>query len=155
MLIATEDLKDFCHILKKGKKRLVLTNGCFDLLHIGHITYLNKAAALGDILIVGINSDASVKRWKGKNRPIISEKERAFSIDNLKSVSYTTIFDGTNADELIEMVNPDVYVKGADYSLENLPEADTLNRLSIKAAFIEMVPEHSTTSLIEKIKASY
>ena len=155
MIIKNADIALLCSVLKNAGQKIVLTNGCFDIIHAGHIKYLEKAAAYGDCLIVGLNTDASVKRWKDTKRPIIPEGERAAVLDALKPVDYVVLFDETNAEKLLEKVMPDVYVKGGDYTLETLPEAKTLKRCGGHAEFINLVDGCSTTKIIKKIKEIY
>lgn len=155
MIIKNADIAILCSVLKNAGQKIVLTNGCFDIIHAGHIKYLEKAAAYGDCLIVGLNTDASVKRWKDTKRPIIPEEERAAVLDALKPVDYVVLFDETNAEKLLEKVMPDVYVKGGDYTLETLPEAKTLKRCGGHAEFINLVDGCSTTKIIKKIKEIY
>lgn len=111
MIIKNDDISTLCDILRHSGKKIVLTNGCFDILHAGHVAYLKKAASFGDCLIVGLNTDASVKRWKDEKRPIVNENDRAAVIDALEFVDYVVLFDETNADNLVGKVKPDVYVK--------------------------------------------
>ena len=151
------NIDEFLKILdsaRSANKKIVLTNGCFDLLHIGHTRYLQQARDAGDILVVGLNSDLSVKGLKQKNRPIINEDERAELMVALKSVDYVVIFDERTAEDLLMVIKPDIYVKGGDYTLENLPEAGVIKQLNIEVKFIPFVDGHSTTSLIEKIAQS-
>ncbi|MDQ0203460.1 D-glycero-beta-D-manno-heptose 1-phosphate adenylyltransferase [Pectinatus haikarae] len=152
MIIKNDDIAMLCSVLKKSGQKIVLTNGCFDIIHAGHITYLEKAASYGDCLIVGLNTDASVKRWKNDKRPIVPENERAIVINALKSVTYVVLFDETNAEKLIEKVRPDIYVKGSDYSLSTLPEAKTLQKYGGHAEFIKLLPGCSTTNIIKKVQ---
>ncbi len=137
---------------RKQNKIVVLTNGCFDILHIGHLYLLNKAKLFGDVLLVGINSDRSVAKLKGKERPIVNEKERAEIISSLRMVDYVSIFDEDTAIELIKAAEPDIYVKGGDYNLDNLPEAPTVSAIGGTIKFIEFLPRKSSTGLIDKIK---
>ncbi len=153
MIIARNDIASLASVLHNNGQKIVFTNGCFDLLHKGHITYLSEAASLGDILIVGLNSDSSVKRWKNPNRPIVTEQERAFVLSALRVVDYVVIFNEINADKLLAEIKPDIYVKGGDYSLENLPETATLQKYHIQPHFIKTVPGCSSTNIIKKIKA--
>lgn len=152
MIIKNTDIEQFCTILHNSGKKIVLTNGCFDILHAGHVTYLQEAAAYGDCLIVGLNTDTSVKRWKDKNRPIVTENERAIVIDALSCVDYVVLFDETTAEKLVQKVRPAVYVKGGDYTLETLPEAAALLSCNGEAKFIDVVAGCSTTNIINKIK---
>ena len=152
MLIAREDIEKFCEVLRKGDKRVVFTNGCFDILHAGHVRYLQKARELGDCLVLGLNSDASVRRLKGPGRPVNNENDRAEVIGALKSVDYVTIFDEPTASELIALVKPPVYAKRGDYTLDTLPEAKIVQSYGGEVAFIDLVEGRSTTNIIEKIK---
>ena len=152
MLIAREDIEKFCEVLRKSGKRVVFTNGCFDILHAGHVRYLEKARALGDCLVLGLNSDASVRRLKGPSRPVNREEDRAEVVGALKSVDYVTIFDEPTASELIALVKPAVYAKGGDYTLDTLPEAKIVQSYGGEVAFIDLVEGRSTTNIIEKIK---
>ncbi|MCH7827885.1 MAG: adenylyltransferase/cytidyltransferase family protein, partial [Bacteroidetes bacterium] len=110
--------------LKSANKKVVFTNGCFDIIHAGHIDYLNKAKELGNVLIVGINSDISVKKIKDKNRPIIQEKERALIVSNLRAVDYVVLFDEETPDNLINKIIPDILVKGADWDIDKIVGKD-------------------------------
>jgi rfaE bifunctional protein nucleotidyltransferase chain/domain len=132
-------------------RRLVLTNGCFDILHVGHVRYLQQTRALGDILIVGLNSDASVKGLKGPGRPVNREMDRAEILAALSCVDYVTLFNEATADALIEALKPSVYAKAGDYSLENLPERETIERLGIEAVFVPFITGYSTTSTLGKL----
>lgn len=155
MIIKNEDIELFCAVLKRAGQKIVLTNGCFDILHAGHVAYLKKAASFGDCLIVGLNTDNSVKRWKDEKRPIISQNERAAVVNELKCVDYVVLFNETNAINLVEKVQPDVYVKGGDYTMSTLPEAKALKACGGRAEFIELVAGCSTTGIIEKIREIY
>lgn len=135
----------------RQRGRIVLTNGCFDLLHVGHVRYLQQARALGELLIVGLNSDASVRGLKGPDRPVNAELDRAEVIAALRCADFVTIFDTPTADALIEAVKPTIYAKAGDYNLENLPEAATVTRLGIEAAFLPFVSGYSTTNTIAKL----
>ena len=148
-IIKKEDLKDLLENLK-GKK-IVFTNGCFDILHIGHVKYLKESKKFGDILIVGLNSDSSVKKLKGETRPINNEADRAGVLDELKSVDYVIIFEENSPVELLNIIKPDVYTKGADYTTDTLPEAKTVINNGGKIEFISFVEGKSTTNIIKKI----
>ena len=137
---------------RAANKKVIFTNGCFDLLHVGHLRTFNEAKKLGDLLIVGINSDHSVKTLKGETRPLISERDRAELISALKPVDYVIIFDEVDVSNLLETVQPEGYVKGGDYTLENLPEKETLIRFNIEVKFIPLVAGISTTELINRIR---
>ena len=133
-------------------QRVVLTNGCFDLLHAGHVRYLQAARAEGELLVVGLNSDYSVHALKGPQRPLNAETERAEVMAALACVDWVTIFPEATADHLIEVVHPDVYVKAGDYTLDSLPEKDTLLRLGIRVAFMPFSEGLSTTGLIARMQ---
>lgn len=152
MLISTDDIATFCEVLRKGGKKVVFTNGCFDILHAGHVTYLEKARSFGDCLVLGLNTDASVRANKGPSRPINSELDRAKVVGGLKAVDYVVLFGEQTAEKLIAKVKPDVYVKGGDYTLDTLPEAKIVMGYGGKVEFVTMVEGRSTTNVIQKIK---
>jgi rfaE bifunctional protein nucleotidyltransferase chain/domain len=141
-----------CNGLKGLGKKLVFTNGVFDILHHGHLDYLAKAASLGNILVVGVNSDASVKRLKGDERPLNNENDRAFQLASLLFVDAVCIFDEDTPKELIEALQPDVLAKGGDYTLSSIVGADFVLANGGKVEVIPFVQGYSTTSLIERIK---
>ena len=133
-------------------KTLVFTNGCFDILHRGHVTYLNEARKLGDALIIGLNTDQSVKRLnKGPNRPVNSEQDRKYVLENLKAVDCVQLFDGETPLELIKLSRPQVLVKGADYSLETIVGAKEVISFGGKVLTINLVNGFSTTATIKKM----
>jgi D-beta-D-heptose 7-phosphate kinase/D-beta-D-heptose 1-phosphate adenosyltransferase len=133
--------------------RLVFTNGVFDILHRGHVDYLARARALGDALVVGLNSDASVRRLdKGPERPLVGERDRAFLLASLRMVDAVVLFDEDTPARLIEHIVPDVLVKGGDYSIENVVGRDTVEAAGGEVRIIRFVDGFSTTSLIEKIR---
>lgn len=131
--------------------RIVFTNGCFDLLHVGHVRYLQKARQQGDLLIIGINSDASVQALKGPTRPLNNELARAEVLAALSCVDYVTVFSERTADNLLTLLRPSVYVKAGDYTLETLPEADCVTRLGIETVFVPFEAGFSTTSLVNRM----
>lgn len=137
--------------LRQRGQRLVLTNGVFDLLHVGHLRYLREAATLGDALWVALNSDESVRRLKGPRRPLLPWAERAELLASLRPVDAVLFFDESTADAVLRLVAPDVYVKGGDYSLDTLPEAATVRAVGAEAHFLPFVEGQSTTALIELI----
>lgn len=151
MLIPNERIAEFAAALREGGARVVFTNGCFDILHAGHVRYLAAARALGDVLILGLNSDASVRRLKGETRPVNSEADRAEVVGALKSVDYVVIFGEDTAEDLIAKVQPAVYAKGGDYTLETLPEARIVERYGGEVAFIPLVEGKSTTGMIARM----
>ncbi|WP_051635256.1 D-glycero-beta-D-manno-heptose 1-phosphate adenylyltransferase [Selenomonas sp. ND2010] len=152
MLISRDDIAAFCEVLRKGGQKVVFTNGCFDILHAGHVTYLEKARSFGDCLVLGLNTDASVRANKGPTRPINSELDRAKVVGALKAVDYVVLFGEQTAEKLIAKVKPDVYVKGGDYTLDTLPEAKIVMGYGGKVEFVNMVEGRSTTNVIQKIK---
>jgi len=151
-ILPLNKLKETVANCRRQNKVIVTTNGCFDILHSGHLHLLNSAKALGDILIVGINSDNSTKKLKGPDRPLVNEKERAEILANLRAVDFVTIFDDDTAIELLKAIKPDIYVKGGDYNPDNLPEAPIVSSFGGTIKFIELSPGKSSTGLIDKIK---
>ncbi|MBR1421734.1 MAG: D-glycero-beta-D-manno-heptose 1-phosphate adenylyltransferase [Selenomonadaceae bacterium] len=154
MRIDRSDTKIFSEILHRGGKKIVFTNGCFDILHAGHVRYLKAARSLGDVLILGLNSDQSVKKLKGEDRPINSEDDRLEVIDALEYVDFVVIFDESTAENLVSEIKPDIYVKGGDYSIENLPEGQIVLSYGGKVELIPLVAGRSTTNIIRKIGES-
>lgn len=149
------ELAEIRAVLKKEGKKVVFTNGCFDLLHAGHIDYLTKAKALGDVLIIGLNSDDSIRRLKGDKRPLLPHDERAFAIWNLKAVDYVTIFEQDTPFELIQTIIPDILVKGGDWSLDNIVGRDVVESNGGVTTNIPFVVNRSTSSIIELILQKY
>ena len=140
-------------IVRKGQqdgKTFAATNGCFDILHVGHVRYLKKTKSLADYSIVMLNSDKSVKLIKGEDRPINCEEDRAEILNALSSVDYVVLFEERSPANLLEAIKPDIYTKGADYTLDNLSERDIVLRNNIKVEFIEFVKGKSTTNVINK-----
>ena len=152
MLIKRTELDNLINKLKKEGKTIVTTNGCFDILHVGHVRYLEKAKSFGDILIVALNSDKSVKAIKGENRPINNENDRAEVLSALRSVDYVVLFDENSPIDLLLQIKPDVHTKGADYTIETLPEAKGIMENGGRIEFITFVEGKSTTSIIEKMR---
>lgn len=152
MLIQADDIEALCAILHRAGQRIVFTNGCFDILHAGHVEYLNKARSFGDCLVLGLNTDASVRGNKGPSRPINNELNRAKVAGALQAVDYVVLFGEKTAENLIAKVKPDVYVKGGDYTLATLPEAKIVQSYGGRVEFIQMVAGCSTTNVIKKIK---
>lgn len=140
--------------LKEKGKKIVFTNGCFDIIHKGHIIYLNAAKELGDYLIVGLNSDESVRRIKGNSRPINSEEDRVLILENLKAVDAVVIFNEETPINLIEKINPDFLVKGGDWKENDIVGAEFVKKNGGKVVTIKYVDNYSTTSLINKLKSS-
>lgn len=135
--------------------RIVFTNGCFDILHAGHITYLNEARSLGDVLVVGLNSDSSIKRLKGDKRPILPEQERKFILENLKSVDHVELFYEDTPYDLIKKINPSILVKGGDWTPDQIVGSDIVLSAGGEVRSLIFVDGHSTTNIVEKIVATY
>ncbi|MCX5750061.1 MAG: D-glycero-beta-D-manno-heptose-7-phosphate kinase [Candidatus Saganbacteria bacterium] len=146
-----EELKNLIPKLKTQGKKIVFTNGCFDILHLGHIRYLKEAKKLGNILVIGLNSDSSVRKIKGAPRPYVGEEERAEILAALECVDYVTVFEEPTPKELISIVKPDIHVKGGDYRVEQLVEAETVQAHGGRVVVVSQTKGKSTTSLIEKI----
>jgi len=147
-----KELKEIRNRLKQENKKVVFTNGCFDLIHSGHVDYLVKAKELGDILIVALNSDQSVKRIKGDKRPILKQEERAFIVSNLKPVDYVTFFEEDTPAEIINELLPDILVKGADWSIDKIVGRDIVEANGGKVKTITFVNDQSTSKIIQLIK---
>ena len=141
--------------LQDQNKRVVFTNGCFDIIHAGHIDYLSKAKALGDVMIVGLNSDDSVQRIKGKERPILKESERAFILTNIEHVEYVVIFNEDTPEHLIAKLIPDILVKGADWDIEDIVGKDIVLANGGEVKTITFVNEQSTSKIINIILERY
>ena len=137
---------------KKQGKQVVFTNGCFDILHVGHMTYLEEAKEFGDYLFVGVNSDESVKRLKGPTRPINSEDDRAELLAGLKAVDYTVIFTEDTPVELIGELKPSIHVKGGDYKKEDLPETKVVESYGGRVEIVSLVEGKSTSNVVKKIQ---
>jgi rfaE bifunctional protein nucleotidyltransferase chain/domain len=135
---------------KAKGSRIVLANGCFDVLHAGHVRYLDGARALGDVLVVGINSDKQVKDLKGKGRPIQPEHDRAEIVASLESVDIVTIFDERTVTELLLAITPDVHAKGTDYTEETVPERDVVRSYGGRVAIVGDPKDHSTSQIIRR-----
>lgn len=135
----------------KGKT-IAFANGCFDVLHVGHIRYLQGAAETADVLIVGVNSDVSVRQLKGEGRPVMPEKERAELISAIRGVGYVTIFDERSPGRLLQVLKPDFQCKGTDYTPDNVPEAAIVRSYGGKVVIVGDPKDHSTTELLERLK---
>lgn len=144
-------LKTLLGRLKARRKRVVFTNGCFDILHVGHIRYLRQAKALGDVLVVGLNTDRSVREIKGEKRPIVPEKERAEVLSALEFVDFVVFFDEPDPRRLIEHLKPQVLVKGADWPQDRIIGRELVEKIGGKVVRIPLVPGASSTGIIEKI----
>jgi rfaE bifunctional protein nucleotidyltransferase chain/domain len=153
-LVTHDGLAPLGSSYRADEKKLVLTNGCFDLLHTGHVRYLQQARELGDALVVAVNSDASVRELKGPLRPLNDEQERAEVLAALRCVDHVTVFTGKRVTEVIRELRPSIYAKGGDYTLETLDpeERAALEEVGAEIRLLALVPGKSTTSLLEKAK---
>lgn len=133
-------------------ERVALTNGCFDLVHPGHVALLEQARACAEVLIVGVNADAGVRTLKGPGRPLVPQEDRAAVVAALRPVDRVVVFDELDASALVEAIRPDVYVKGADYALEDLPERQAVERVGARLVLVPVVPGRSTTALVRRIR---
>ena len=152
-IIAWDNLPEWRAALRASGKRLVVTNGCFDLLHVGHVTYLETARREGDALLIGVNGDAAVRALKGPERPVTPEHDRAAVLAALESVSGVCVFAEATATRFLAAAKPDIYVKGGDYTLDTLnqDERRTVEQAGGKIVIIPFVPGKSTTALLKKI----
>ena len=137
---------------KKRRQRIVLANGCFDTLHVGHVRYLEGARREGDLLVVGVNADSSVCALKGPGRPILAENARALLVGALRVVDYVVLFSDPSVESLLEDLRPDVHAKGTDYTAETVPERATAARLGIRVAIVGDPKDHSTRDLLESVR---
>ena len=151
-IINRQALQEIAAELRRLKKTLVFANGCFDTLHVGHIRYLEGAKAEGDILIVGVNADASVGNLKGQGRPILDENARARLVAAVRAVDYVVLFAEPTVEGLLEEVRPQVHAKGTDYTQETVPERAIAERLGIRIAIVGDPKKHSTRELIETVR---
>ena len=152
-IVSLEQLPAWREALREAGQRLVATNGCFDLLHAGHVTYLEQAAALGDVLVIGCNGDEAVRQLKGPSRPLNSEADRALVLAALESVGAVAVFPEKRADNFLRLAKPDVYAKGGDYTPETLDagERGAVESGGGEVVIIPFVPGKSTTGLIERM----
>ena len=154
-IIKREALKEKAQALKRAGKSIVFTNGCFDFLHVGHVRYLKAAKAQGDVLVVGLNSDGSVRQIKGPRRPVVPEDERAEILASLACVDFVTLFDEPDPAMLIRLLMPDVLVKGADWATEAIVGRDIVESAGGRVVRIPLTEGVSTSGMIEKIIAGY
>jgi rfaE bifunctional protein nucleotidyltransferase chain/domain len=150
-LISRPRLAKIIARLKKHGKKVVFANGCFDLLHVGHIRFLRGAKSKGDVLVLGLNSDASVRKLKGRGRPLINQRERAEILSEFEFIDYLVIFNELTVDKTLETLLPTYHVKGTDYTKDTVPEKDMAKRLGIKIAIVGDRKNHSTKDLIKTI----
>jgi len=138
-------------IARKGGARVVFANGCFDLLHVGHVRYLEAARSLGDLLVVGINSDEQARRLKGEGRPYVPERERAETVASLRAVDYVTVFHEPTVTELLLALRPDIHAKGTDYTEESVPERDVVRSYGGRVQIVGDPKDHSSTEMLRKV----
>jgi len=151
-IFSREELARKCNIWRGAGKKIVFTNGCFDILHHGHLDLLAKAADFGNILILGLNTDSSVQRLKGPDRPVTNEQDRAFQVASLLCVDAVCLFDEDTPEALIEILKPDVLVKGGDYTIDKIVGASFVQNNGGKVEIVPFVEGYSTTSIIDRIK---
>lgn len=151
-IVDREQLSKQCNVWRATDKKIVFTNGCFDILHHGHLDLIAKAADLGNVLVLGLNTDASVKRLKGAERPVTNETDRAFQAASLLCVDAVCLFDEDTPEELITALAPDVLVKGGDYTIDNIVGAEFVQKNGGKVEIIPFVEGYSTSSIIDRIK---
>lgn len=152
-IVPLEKLVQIIRAAKAEGRRVVLTNGCFDLLHVGHLRYLYSAAAEGDLLVVAVNSDTGVRRLKGAGRPILPELERAELLAAIEPVDYVTLFDEPTVEQVILALEPDVQCKGTDYTVESVPEREVVESVGGQVRIVGDTTDHATTDLISRIRA--
>jgi rfaE bifunctional protein nucleotidyltransferase chain/domain len=153
-ILTRDQLVDRISSARASGARIVLANGCFDVLHVGHIRYLAGARELGDVLVVGINSDEQVAIQKGPGRPVLPANERAEIIAALESVTYVTIFDEPTVEQLLLALKPDVHAKGTDYTTDSVPERDVVRSYGGQVAIVGDPKDHSTTEIIARLGGS-
>jgi rfaE bifunctional protein nucleotidyltransferase chain/domain len=153
-IVPRHELRSLLRKAKNDGKRVVLANGCFDTLHVGHIRYLEGAKREGDILVVAVNADSSVQQLKGTGRPVLNEQARALLVAALRPVDYVLIFPERNVEKLLEEFLPAVHAKGTDYTSETVPERAVADRLGIRVAIVGDPKDHSTRGLLDSIRKS-
>src|SRR3569833_3325258 len=149
-IVGRADLRELGDRLRSEGKRVVFTNGCFDLLHVGHLRYLQQARSLGDVLVVGVNTDVGVRRLKCPSRPLVAERERAELLAGLRCVDYVTLFDEPLPRETIAALRPHFHVKGGDYRVDDLPEAAVVQSYGGEVVLMPLVPDRSTSNLVAR-----
>ena len=154
-IVGLKDLVQKLNTVRRSGRRMVFTNGCFDIIHAGHLRYLNAARSEGDMLVVGLNSDASVRKIKSQNRPIVPQEQRAEVLAGLACVDYVILFDDPDPLNLIVALKPDVLVKGADWKEEEIIGADVVTARGGRVVRVDLVPDISTTQIIQRIVKRY
>ena len=154
MILGREELATRIHAERKNGARVILANGCFDVLHVGHVRYLAGARELGQVLVVGVNSDEQVARLKGPGRPVLSANERAELVNALESVTYVTVFDEPTVEELLLALKPDVHAKGTDYTEDSVPERDVVRSYGGRVAIVGDPKDHSTSAILARLGGS-
>lgn len=151
MILSREELVPRINAERKIGSRVVLANGCFDVLHVGHVRYLAGARELGDVLVVGVNSDEQVARLKGPGRPILPASERAELVAALESVTYVTVFDEPTVEALLLALKPDIHAKGTDYTVDSVPERDVVRSYGGRVAIVGDPKDHSTSAILARL----
>jgi len=151
-IVSRQKLRELLADAKRRGQRIVLANGCFDTLHVGHVRYLEGAKEQGDLLVVGVNADSSVRSLKGPGRPILDENARTLLVAALRAVDYVLIFPEPNVEALLEELRPDVHAKGTDYTADSVPERAVATRLGIRVAIVGDPKDHSTRALLDAIR---
>ena len=150
-IVSRSELAGLGESLRTKGKRIVLANGCFDILHVGHVRYLSGARAEGDALVVGVNADSGVQGLKGPGRPVLDERARALLVAALRDVNYVVIFPEPNVEALLHELRPDVHAKGTDYTAETVPERGIAEKLGIRVAIVGDRKDHSTRELLRQV----
>ena len=153
-ILERERLIERVRVARTNGARIVLANGCFDVLHVGHVRYLEAAKSLGDLLIVGINSDEQTRRLKGKGRPLVPQNQRAETISALEAVDFVTIFEEPTVEQLLLALKPDIHAKGTDYTEDSVPERDVVRSFGGRVAIVGDPKDHSSSQIIERLAVS-
>ena len=151
-IVTREALAPLLEKSRRSRKRIVFANGCFDILHAGHVRYLEAARNEGDVLVVGVNADSGARRLKGAGRPVLDEMARASLVAALRAVDYVVLFPEADVEALLTALRPDVHAKGTDYTAETVPERATADRLGIRVAIVGDPKDHSTTELLQSVR---
>lgn len=151
-IVSREGLHSILEEHRRNSRKIVFANGVFDLLHVGHVRYLQAARAEGDLLVVGLNSDSSTRQLKGDGRPILTERARAALVAALRSVDYVVIFDELDVNSLLRELQPDVHAKGTDYTADTVPERELAKMLGIRVAIVGDPKQHSTRDLLARLR---